>query len=205
MSFKVKKVAILGTGVMGAQIAAHISNADIEVLAFDMDQETAENGLKTAQGNVNVELLDELMHSEYITNPPPKSTGRKEFGSDLVKQLMREKPHIEPEDLLRTFCAFTAKSISVNLKSILNFSIMNPKMVISGGGVHHPVLFDDILKYLPISNIKSADNYGIEPKMKESLLMAVLAVARMQNLQANMPSVSGAERQTVLGNIFRAE
>ena len=49
MSFEVKKVAVLGTGVMGGQIAAHISNADIEVLAFDMDQETAENGLQATQ------------------------------------------------------------------------------------------------------------------------------------------------------------
>ena len=46
MSFEVKKVAVLGTGVMGGQIAAHISNANIEVLAFDMDQETAEKGSK---------------------------------------------------------------------------------------------------------------------------------------------------------------
>ena len=47
--------------------------------------------------------------------------------------------------------------------------------------------------------------YGIDPKMKESLLMAVLAVARIQNLPANMPSVSGADRQTVMGNILRTE
>ena len=172
-----------------------------EIWGIDMDQD----GLKTAQGNVNVELLDELMHSEYITNPPPKSTGRKEFGSDLVKQLMREKPHIEPEDLLRTFCAFTAKSISVNLKSILNFDIPNLRLIISGGGVYHPVLMGDIRKYVEISNIITVDDYGIEPKMKESLLMAVLAAARMKNLPANMPSVTGADRQTLLGDIFRSE
>ena len=45
-------------------------------------------------------------------------------------------------------------------------------------------------------------DYGIDPKMKESLLMAVLAVARMQNLPANMPSVTGATKQTILGDIF---
>jgi 3-hydroxyacyl-CoA dehydrogenase len=32
----VKKAAILGAGVMGAQIAAHLANADVAVLLFDL-------------------------------------------------------------------------------------------------------------------------------------------------------------------------
>lgn len=106
---------------------------------------------------------------------------------------------------MRTFCAFTAKSIAVNLKNILNFSIIKSRLIISGGGIYHPVLMDDIFRYVKISNIKIADNYGIQSKMKESLLMAVLAVARMINLPSNMPSVSGADRQTVLGDLFCSE
>ena len=76
-------------------------------------------------------------------------------------------------------------------------------MIISGGGVYHPVLMEDIRKYVQIDNIKIADDYRINSTMKESLLMAVLGVARMQNLSANMPSISKATRQTVLGNIFK--
>lgn len=46
MSAQIKKAAVLGTGVMGAQIAAHLSNAGIPVYAFDMTQEIAEKGLE---------------------------------------------------------------------------------------------------------------------------------------------------------------
>ncbi|MAM98871.1 MAG: 3-hydroxyacyl-CoA dehydrogenase, partial [Candidatus Marinimicrobia bacterium] len=46
MSNKINKVAVLGTGVMGGQIAAHLTNANYEVYAFDMDQETADKGMK---------------------------------------------------------------------------------------------------------------------------------------------------------------
>ena len=49
MSNEIKKVAVLGTGVMGGQIAAHLTNANFEVYAFDMDQETAEKGIKATQ------------------------------------------------------------------------------------------------------------------------------------------------------------
>ena len=34
------KVAVLGTGVMGSQIAAHLTNAKIPVLAFDWGSES---------------------------------------------------------------------------------------------------------------------------------------------------------------------
>ena len=49
-SFNIKKVAVLGTGVMGSQIAAHLSNAKIEVYAFDINQEVAEQGLENSTG-----------------------------------------------------------------------------------------------------------------------------------------------------------
>jgi len=34
--FQVKKVAVLGAGVMGAQIAAHLTNADVDTILFDL-------------------------------------------------------------------------------------------------------------------------------------------------------------------------
>ena len=38
-NFKIRKVAVLGAGVMGAQIAAHLVNADVPVLLFDLPTE----------------------------------------------------------------------------------------------------------------------------------------------------------------------
>ena len=49
MAFKIEKVAVLGAGVMGAQIATHLSNAGIPSLLFDMNQELAVNGLEGMQ------------------------------------------------------------------------------------------------------------------------------------------------------------
>ena len=46
--YKIEKVAVLGTGVMGAQIAAHLTNANIPVLGFDISQEVAEKGVEAS-------------------------------------------------------------------------------------------------------------------------------------------------------------
>ncbi|MGH7551602.1 MAG: 3-hydroxyacyl-CoA dehydrogenase family protein, partial [Longimicrobiales bacterium] len=46
----INSVAVLGAGVMGAQIAAHVANAGVPVLLLDMTAEAAEQGLKRARG-----------------------------------------------------------------------------------------------------------------------------------------------------------
>tara|TARA_B100000029_G_scaffold155326_1_gene150667 strand:- start:6466 stop:8817 length:2352 start_codon:yes stop_codon:yes gene_type:complete len=42
---KINKVAVLGSGVMGAQIAAHFANAGVHVLVFDLDQKIVDEGI----------------------------------------------------------------------------------------------------------------------------------------------------------------
>ncbi|WP_300615209.1 3-hydroxyacyl-CoA dehydrogenase NAD-binding domain-containing protein, partial [Dokdonella sp.] len=43
---RIRKAAVLGAGVMGAQIAAHLANADVETLLFDLPaKEGDKNGI----------------------------------------------------------------------------------------------------------------------------------------------------------------
>ena len=44
--------------------------------------------------------------------------------------------------------------------------------------------------------------YGISSKMKECLLMAILGVAKIKNISANMSSVTGSNGEIVLGEIY---
>ncbi|MBT3962142.1 MAG: 3-hydroxyacyl-CoA dehydrogenase, partial [Candidatus Marinimicrobia bacterium] len=45
MKTNFEKVAVLGAGVMGAQIAGHLANAGIPSLLFDISQELADKGV----------------------------------------------------------------------------------------------------------------------------------------------------------------
>ena len=47
MEEKIKKVAVLGAGVMGAQIAGHLGNAGIPSYLFDLNKELSEKGKST--------------------------------------------------------------------------------------------------------------------------------------------------------------
>src|ERR671937_2308667 len=45
----VRSVAVLGAGVMGAQIAAHFANAGVPALLLDITADAARDGLKRAR------------------------------------------------------------------------------------------------------------------------------------------------------------
>jgi 3-hydroxyacyl-CoA dehydrogenase len=46
---KIRSAAVLGAGVMGAQIAAHLANAGLPVLLLDVTRDAAADGLKRAR------------------------------------------------------------------------------------------------------------------------------------------------------------
>jgi len=48
MTKKIEKIAVLGAGVMGSQLAAHFSNVGLPVFLFDMNQQLSLKGIQTA-------------------------------------------------------------------------------------------------------------------------------------------------------------
>ena len=172
-----------------------------EAAKLYFSKEMDENGLIAKSGTINSELLNVLLEEEFILKKPPKSTGRDIFGKKLVNKINGIFLEIKPEDIIRTFSFFTAESISINIKNFLNINPEKCRLIISGGGVKHQVLMSDISIATKIVNVKTSDDFGINPNMKESLLMAVLGLAKVLKFPANMPSVTGAKKEIILGEI----
>ena len=76
MEKKIKKVAVLGAGVMGAQIAGHLANAGIPSYLFDVDKELAEKGKDTLKSlkpkplykPTNLDLVSPCTYDDNIEN-----------------------------------------------------------------------------------------------------------------------------------------
>ena len=58
--FNVRQVAVLGAGVMGAQIAAHLVNVRVPVVLFDLPAPTGQPGPKSAVALKAIENLKKL-------------------------------------------------------------------------------------------------------------------------------------------------
>ena len=73
---RIKKVAVLGSGVMGSRIACHLSNVGCEVLLLDIspkeisDKEKA-IGLTLDHPKVKNRLVNEALETALRSNPSP--------------------------------------------------------------------------------------------------------------------------------------
>src|SRR6478609_1342500 len=76
MSFKIRKVAVLGSGVMGSRIACHFANIGVQVLLLDMvprelnDAEKAK-GLTLEHKGVRNRIVNDSLQGVVKSNPSP--------------------------------------------------------------------------------------------------------------------------------------
>ena len=66
MSQNIEKVAVLGAGVMGAQLAGHLANAGIGSYLFDINQELSEQG-KEALASLKPAPLYKPKNADLVT------------------------------------------------------------------------------------------------------------------------------------------
>jgi anhydro-N-acetylmuramic acid kinase len=74
-------------------------------------------------------------------------------------------------------------------------------VVVSGGGVHNPVLLGRLRELLAPVPVRSSADLGIDPDAREALAFAVLANETLHGNPGNLPRVTGARRPVVLGKI----
>ena len=158
------------------------------------------DGEWAASGTVNQELLSALLAEPYFAKPPPKSSGRELFNLTWLEQRLSITERINPEDIQATLSELTATAIASALKKS---SPETEELLICGGGVHNNDLFNRIQMILKNTSTCSTAAYGIDPDWLEAIAFAWLAKKRIDKESANLPSVTGAKKETLLGSIYQ--
>ncbi len=175
-----------------------------EVIAFDtgpgnmvidglmkhfFDRPYDEQGSIAKEGTVNESLLRCLLDEPFIHQPPPKSTGREQYGDDFLEKLIHSS--LKKEDLIATLTEFTVASILVNIAS---FDVA--KIIVSGGGVHNKTLMTRLqAKFQGEVCVSEA------PDAKEAMAFALLGYETLHRRPSNVPSATGAKKRVVLGSV----
>jgi anhydro-N-acetylmuramic acid kinase len=162
------------------------------------------DGRMAARGRVLPELLAELIAHPFFSQPPPKSTGREQFGSDFVDALLaRARPDGEQAwcDLMATAAELTAFCIHDSYRRHVAPKLPVGAVAVSGGGARNPQIMKRLAaRFAPIP-VRSTDAHGLPAKAKEAIAFAILASERIDERPANVPSVTGACRPVLLGKI----
>lgn len=160
------------------------------------------DGAWAASGSVQAELLDLMLSHPFLKLPPPKSAGREQFNMAWLDTLLdRENHSIAPPDVQATLLEFTAISLSNAVKQECSGT---QEVYVCGGGAHNGLLMQRISANLPGIRVMSTTALGIDPDWVEALAFAWLARQTLHHAPGNLPSVTGARGERILGAIYPA-
>jgi anhydro-N-acetylmuramic acid kinase len=164
---------------------------------FDKDGEWAQ------KGSIHGGLLRGLLRHPYLQQRPPKSTGREEFGDAFLQQLLRlaRRPGLSKADLVATATAFTAHSIS---EATAYFPRTVNEILVCGGGAKNRTLMQMLQAVCGDIPVRPVNALGWDPRALEAMAFAVLAYQTTRGVPCNLPKVTGAKREVLLGIIAPA-
>ncbi len=163
----IKKVAVLGAGVMGAQIAAHLINSRVEVVLYDLP---AKEGDKSAIANKAIKQLAKLKPAPLANNawagritPANYDDDLQQLQDcDLIIEAIAEKMEwkkqlydtIEPHVNDHAILASNTSGLSINeLSTVLNQRLRQRFL-----GIHffNPPRYMHLLEIIPCKNTDAA-------------------------------------------------
>ncbi|MFI5709969.1 anhydro-N-acetylmuramic acid kinase [Kribbella sp. NPDC051620] len=178
------------TGPANALIDAVVREVTAGELTFDAD------GVMAGRGQIHPELFDRLLAEPYYARPAPKSTGKELFHLGYLAEAMTGLPPVEPDDLVATVTALTARTVADAVRAH-----GGTEVIAAGGGIRNPVLMHLLAEELRGVPLLATDELGMPSAAKEAYAFAVLGFLTVNGLGGTVPSCTGARHTSVLGSI----
>jgi len=175
-------------------------------------------------GKPHKNLVYELLQQTWFLQPPPKSTGREQFGEDFTKDIIYKwlKHGLSEQDIIATLTFMTSYSIAFAIKNFClplsnavqtdtkqtnikqtNFTQAETldEIIVGGGGFHNKAMMNFLQSEFPTTKLKSSIEYNLPHDAKEAICFAILANECLNEIPANLPSVTGASNYAISGAI----
>jgi len=157
-------------------------------------------GAMAAQGRVDEGLIQRWLQEEYFQLAPPKSTGRECFGQADLNRRLDQLDGTSAADVIATLTAFSAAVVAQDLEHLRQRHGIAPiELITAGGGSQNPVLIQELRRRCRGAQLDESSRLGVPTEAREALVFALLAWWHQQNHPGNVPAVTGASRETVLG------
>ena len=154
------------------------------------------------------QIVSALLKDPYITQPPPKSTGREYYGESYVKKILAlgKRYNAQPDDMIRAATEFTLTSIRIALEWFVLPKTRINQLIVSGGGAKNPLIFSILSDFYGANGIEviRSSQLGIPTDAKEAFAFALMAYETFHHRPSNLPSATGANKPAILGKISYA-
>lgn len=161
------------------------------------------DGVLAAAGTVDEGALSRWLSDPWFGLPVPKSTGPERFGPAWLERELADHPEWRSpqrgsgRDLMAGLAALTVRSVAGALARSLP-AARDGELILCGGGARNPVLRAGLAAATGM-RVRTTADFGIPDTAKEAVSFAVLALAFLDGVPANLPGATGAGRRVRLG------
>jgi anhydro-N-acetylmuramic acid kinase len=156
-----------------------------------------QNGRLATDGLPDTKTAERMLKDPFFAGSPPKSTDVPQMLTAWERAYAMSEPR-PITDLLATACYVTASAILDAIHRLLGR--LPDELVVSGGGCRNASIMG-FLRATPGLVVRTTDDYGLPAEAKEAVAFAILAAATLDGVPSNIPGVTGARRQALLGSI----
>ena len=188
--------------ILGWDTGPGNSLIDLAVQYFSAGAQTYDrDGAWAATGTPCIALVEQWLQQDFFQQPPPKSTGRELFGLEYWQRCLREAElyNLSPADIIATLSELTAVSIHHSYCQFL--PELPDQILLCGGGSHNDYLKQRLQTLFAPIPVFSTSELGLNADFKEAIAFAVLAYWRLLEIPGNLPLVTGATSEVLLGEI----
>jgi anhydro-N-acetylmuramic acid kinase len=157
------------------------------------------DGQWSAEGEVVPALLERLLEHPYFELTGPRSTGREVFNMPWLDNCLATLPAATPRDVQATLAELTATGIA---RAIARSGFSVSEAYVCGGGAHNTDLMRRLYRKLAPASLSSTAVIGIDPDWVEAATFAWLAHRTLEGMAGNLPEVTGAQGQRILGGVY---
>ncbi len=150
-------------------------------------------------GTVLAELLAAMLAEPYFTRRPPKSCGRDLFNAAWLDKFSLRGA--AAQDVQATLAELSARTIAA---AVDRYCAQADELYVCGGGAHNLDLLERLRRSLPQRRIETTLALGMDPDWVEAIAFAWLAKQTLDGHPGNLPAVTGAGGERVLGAIYPA-
>jgi len=155
------------------------------------------NGQWAKQGKLDSLLLNSMLADPYFNLKLPKSTGREYFNQTWLAQHLKQSK-ITAESVQATLLGLTANTIASEVAKLTS----SADIYVTGGGKENTQLLHAIKDLLPSYQFQEISVLSVNNDAFEAMAFAWLAFAYDKKIYGNIPAVTGASRECVLGTQY---
>ena len=184
----------IGPGMVLSDAFANLCNQN--GVGYDKD------GAGSQGGTIVPGLLAEILAHPFVQRPPPKSTGREDFGHLYSAPLLAKyRAQANDRDIGFTLVTATLEILKHTVHADARLKGQFGHILLTGGGARNPTLVAQAKTIFPQCTIEVALDGVMAPQHHEPAAMALIAARTMAKLPSSLPAVTGARRSAILGHL----